>query len=396
MRPEIDCYLSRKLTKNLDELIIKKWDVLISCSGTIGNVGFGSESFAGKALSQDAIRLRAADPETAGYVLAFLRCRYGRLQLIQATYGSVIKHIEPEHLERILIPELAGLQTEIGKRIVGAYEMRDAANSLLSEADANLHRMLDLPYLSKIAPITEGPVILKPRASTLAKRFEASFHDPIAQKAEKILAKSGYEITRLADRRVTKEIRAITKFRKRVYVPTGGIPMLSSKQLMQIDPVDVKRLAKGAHTKDLPEIALKKGMVTVSCSGTIGRVQIVPAYMESWTANQHATRIVASDSMNPGFLYAWLASDYGQKLTKRYAYGSVILEIDRDMIGSIQIPFPEKKIRDRVGDLVLRANELRDSAWQLERESIEEMERIIEKRATKRPASSISLVTEPQ
>jgi hypothetical protein len=44
---------------------------------------------------------------------------------------------------------------------------------------------------------------------------------------------------------------------------------------MQIDPVDVKRLAKGAHTKDLPEIALKKNMVTISRSGTIGRVQII-------------------------------------------------------------------------------------------------------------------------
>ena len=33
----------------------------------------------------------------------------------------------------------------------------------------------------------------------------------------------------------------ITKFRKRVYVPKGGIPFLSSKQLFQIDPIDVKR-----------------------------------------------------------------------------------------------------------------------------------------------------------
>ena len=58
------------------------------------------------------------------------------------------------------------------------------------------------------------------------------------------------------DRRVTKEIRPITKFRERTYVEKGGIPLLSSKQIFQIDPIDIKRLAKGAHTKDLPEIQL--------------------------------------------------------------------------------------------------------------------------------------------
>ena len=39
----------------------------------------------------------------------------------------------------------------------------------------------------------------------------------------------------------------------------------------------VKALAKGAHTKDLPEIELRAGMVLVTCSGTIGKVQIVPS-----------------------------------------------------------------------------------------------------------------------
>ena len=39
MRPEVDAYISRNKTKRLNELIIKPWDVLICCSGTIGNIG---------------------------------------------------------------------------------------------------------------------------------------------------------------------------------------------------------------------------------------------------------------------------------------------------------------------------------------------------------------------
>lgn len=385
MRPDIEYYLSKKLTKRLDHLVIKKWDVLISCSGTIGNVGLASGSFAGTALSQDAIRLRAGDPETAGYITAFLRCKYGRLQIAQATYGSVIKHIEPLHLRRIHIPELKEARRQIGSQIVKAYELRDEANKLLDEADSKLHTLLNLPLLADTCSEKPGPVIVRQRASKLSFRFDGSFHDPIAKAAEKLLRKSDCEIVQLNDPRVTREIRAITKFRKRVYVPKGGIPMLSSKQLMQIDPVDIKRLAKGAHTKDLPEIALKRDMVTVSCSGTIGRVQIIPPYMEGWTANQHATRLIAGSEVSPGYLYAWLTSDYGQRLLKRYSYGSVILEVDRDMIGSVSIPLPPNGIQKKIGDLVLHANELRNQAWRIERDAIQELENHIESGLTRRP-----------
>jgi len=385
MRPDIEYYLSKKLTPRLDHLIIKKWDVLISCSGTIGNVGLASGSFAGTALSQDAIRLRAADPETAGYVTAFLRCKYGRLQIVQATYGSVIKHIEPLHLRRIHIPELKEARPQIGSQIVKAYELRDEANKLLDEADSKLHTLLKLPPLADAFSEKPGPVVVHQRASKLSFRFDSSYHDPVAKTAERILRKSGVEICSLGDPSVTMEIRPITKFRKRVYVPNGGIPLLSSKQLMQIDPVDVKRLAKGAHTKDLPEIALRKDMVTISRSGTIGRVQIIPAYMEGWAGSEHATRIIAAAGMNPGYLYAWLSSDYGQRLVKRNSYGSVILEIDKEMLESVSIPTPSTATCNKIGDLVLHANELRDQAWRIERDAIQELENLIEGGMTRRP-----------
>jgi type I restriction enzyme, S subunit len=385
MKPDIQYYLSKKLTDRLDHLVIKKWDVLISCSGTIGNVSLASASFAGIALSQDAIRLRAKDAETAGYITAFLRCRFGRLQIVQATYGSVIKHIEPLHLQRIQIPEFQGTRNQIGSQVVRAYELRDEANKLLEEADSKLHALLKLSPLSDVYSVKSGPIIVRQRASKLSFRFDGSFHDAVAKAAEKVLRKSDWEIATLGDPRVTREIRPITKFRKRVYVPHGGIPLISSKQLMQIDPVDIKRLAKGAHTKDLPEIALNRDMVTVSRSGTIGRVQIIPAYMEGWAGSEHATRLLAGSEVSPGYLYAWLASDYGQRLLKRHSYGSVILEVDKEMIASVPIPLPPTATRNKIGDHVMRANELRDQAWRIEQDAIRELESLIESGSTRRP-----------
>jgi type I restriction enzyme, S subunit len=378
LRPRIDRYLSRKHTKNLDKLLIQKWDVLMSCSGTIGNISLAGETFTEKALSQHAIRLRTDDSDTSGYITAFLRSRFGRPQLIQATYGSVIVHIEPAHLKRVLIPDLAPIRRiAIGRLMCKAVELRDEANRLLDEADRLLHDRLNLPYLNTISPKGKSSSIAKIKASQLMGRLEGSFHDPMAIAAENQLHKLGIEITVTGDSKVTNEVRAITKFRTRTYVEKGGIPMLSSKQLFQIDPVGVKKLAKGAHTKDLPEIQLQKNTIAVTRSGTIGRVQIIPAYMANWTASEHATRFIASEKMNAGYLYAWLASDYGYCLIKRYSYGSVILEVDKAMFSSVPIPLPEASIRDEIGNLVLKANQLRDEAWRHEQDAIEKLENLI-------------------
>lgn len=383
LRPKIDHYLSRKHTTKLDKLLIQKWDVLISCSGTIGNISLASNYFVGKALSQHVIRLRSNDADTAGFIAAFLRSRYGRPQLTQSIYGSVVDHIEPKHLERTLIPDLPPIRRiAIGRLMCKAGELRDEANQLLDQADRLLHERLNLPYLKNIAPDKESYTIAKIKASELMGRLEGSFHDPIARAAEKQLKKLSVEVTTVGNPRVTKEVRAITRFRKRTYVEKGGIPLLSSKQLFQVDPIDVKHLAKGAHTKDLPEIQLQENMIAVTCSGTIGRVQIIPAYMANWTANQHANRLLAADNMNTGYLYAWLASDYGYSLITRHSYGSVILEFDRFMLASVHIPLPEASICNEIGDLVLKANKLRDEAWQNEQDAINKLENLITKKQT--------------
>lgn len=383
LKPEAGRYLSRKLTANPEKFTIVMWDVLISRSGTIGNIGLATKTLAGKALSEDAIRLRSEDADTAGYITAFLRSHYGRLQLTQATYGSVVVHIEPEHLERVLIPDLPPIRKiAIGRLMCEAGEHRDKANQLLDEADKLLHERLNLPYLNTLQADNTGHTRTIVKASQLTGRLEASYHNPLALQAEQQLQQLPIEITTIGDERITKEVRAITKFRKRVYVEQGGIPMLSSKQLFQIAPIGVKKLAKGAHTKDLPEIQLETNMICVTCSGTIGRVQIIPAYMSNWTANQHATRFIAASNMNPGYLYAWLASDYGNLLITRCSYGSVILEVDLGMFSSVSIPLPDTAIIKEIGNLVLKANQLRDEAWRKEQEAINQLENLIKKSNT--------------
>jgi len=377
MRPNSGAFLSRKLTKNLNRLLVKEWDVLISCSGTVGNVALAGRRMEGYALSQHAIRVRSEQPDIAGFVTAFLRSKLGRPQLTGASYGSVVVHIEPEHLARVWIPKTHPItESSIGLLMREACEMRDKANKLIDDADKLLRERLKLPRLAdlgrKIKQLGNAVSI-----RNLNGRLDGSYHDPLAELAAEKVRKTCKDVTTVGNPAVSKEIRPITKFRKRVYVERGGIPMLNSKQILQVDPVDIKRLAKGAHTKDLPEIMLEKNTILITRSGTIGRVQIVPPYMQGWTASEDATRIFAAEGMNAGYLFAWLSSDYGSKLLARHSYGSVILKIDKDMIASVPFPLADENTREEIGSLVLNANNLRDEAWRKEQQAIGQVEALV-------------------
>lgn len=367
LRPERGNYLSLK-TPRLEALKVQPWEVLVSCSGTIGNVSLASPRMSEWAVSQHVIRITAADRDTAGYVAAFLRSSWGRPQLAGMTYGSVVQHIEPAHLRRVWIPDLPVIRRiAIGRAFVDAALKRDEANNKLDEADALLCASLKLPPLP--AP-KKGPVVSTVLAANWGTRLDASFHNPIARWVERQLHASGFPVVPLSDSRLTKAINGVTKFRTRVYVAQGGIPLLSSKQLFQVDPIEIKRLAKGAHECDLEEICLSENMIAITRSGTIGRVQIVPKYMHGWANSEHTIRAIPSSEKYAGYLYAWLSSAYGQALIARYSYGSVIVEIDRFMVGEIPVPMLPDAKRNAIANLVLDANRLRDEAWTLEQDML--------------------------
>ena len=61
----------------------------------------------------------------------------------------------------------------------------------------------------------------------------------------------------------------------------------------------------------------------------------------------------------------------------RYSYGSVIVELDRHMVGEILVPVLPSAERKAIAKLVLDANRLRDEAWTLEQEALKSLRREI-------------------
>lgn len=311
-------------------------------------------------------------------------CRW-KIVNLWSNDGFVETAVYPTRFKRIYVDRRYGIpfflpspiiKHKIHEFIMDSFSLRDESNSLIDEAEGLLISELKLPPIDEIkskhfngkAAFKNFPVKL----SKIDNRIDASYHVPIVNAIMSHLDKYAEEVTTLDDSRISKEITLPGRF-KRVYVEEGqGVVFFGGKQLFELDPSNKKYLALIHHTKRIKEeLTLKENMIMITCSGTIGKVTIVPRHWENWTANQHILRVVPTDDSIAGYIYAWLSTDYGYELIKRFTYGSVVDEINDNHASRIQIPLlKSKKVQDQINNLILEANKKRYDAYLLEKKAI--------------------------
>lgn len=382
IKPIPDGYISHLTKTNIEALRVKKGQVLMTCSGTIGKVSYVSETLNNKIFSHDLLRIDCKETVDQGYIYAYLKSRIGNKILLTNSYGAVITHIEPEHLATVPIPNASqDIKKKIHDLIVYSFELRDDSNRLIDEAMKLLVHELNLPEIDvlKEQSATDNDVVenFSVRLSELAGRVDASYHVPIVKKIIDHLKKYAGEVTTLENSDVCAEIILPGRF-KRVYVDEGyGRVFIGGKQIRELDPSNKKYLSL-VHHKDriAKQLELHENMTLITCSGTIGKVALVGRQWENWTANQHIIRVVPASKEIAGYLYVFLLSDYGYALITHYTYGSVVDEIDDNHVRQIPIPLLKNRgVQDKINSLALLANQKRYEAYKLEKKALEIMDK---------------------
>jgi len=375
--PQPNLYISKLTSTDIERLKVKKGQILLTCSGTIGNVTLVSETLNNLIFSHDLIRITAKEGTDTGYIYAFLKTQTGNVLINTNNYGAVVQHIEPDHLKSIVIPDP---DTEIKKKvnslILDSFELRDQSNDLIREAEKLLISELKLPpldefnpkYLDKKSAIKSFEVKL----SKVEGRLDAANHLPIVSAILKHLHKHAEEVTMLGDNNISQIILLPGRF-KRVYVEEGqGVVFFGVKQLFELDPSGKKYLSLSRHEERInKELKIKENTILISRSGTIGRINITPKHWKGWVASEHIIRLAPTNDSIAGYIYCWLASDYGYELITRFKYGAVVDEIDSNQVSQVEIPLlANKGAQKKINDLVLEANQRRYSAYLLEQQAI--------------------------
>ena len=360
-----------------DKFALKKGQILLSRSGTIGNVNYVNSTLENYFVSEHAIRIICK--EYSGYVYTFLKSKEGRVLVKSNMFGAVISQLEPEHLNHIPIPNPPPiLKQKIHDLIEESFNLQDESNELMDAAQASLKAILQLPSIDALKERTKqfdktaGVLNYSVSSSAVIDRLDGSYYDPIVKAIEQHIAKTAKEIVKVGDSRISKSIILPGRF-KRVYVEEGdGVPFIGGKQIFELDPNNKKYLSPMRHENRIKgELTLRENMIVITCSGTIGKVTIVPKHWDGWTANQHIIRVVPPNDEIAGYLHAWLSSDYAYPLITRYTHGAVIDEINDVQVSEIVVPLlHDKKMQCEINDRVLEANRKRTEAYNLEQEAL--------------------------
>lgn len=369
-------YISPATDADIEELEIKKGTLLLTRSGTIGNCAIASKTLQNKVFSDDIIRISFHDEIYLGYVYAFLRTKIGSVLINTNKYGAVVSHIEPEHLQNILIPDPPDmLKKQIHELIMKSYELRDESNELLDKAEKLLIEELELPPIDDFKPKyfyeTSELKNYTVRLSELQGRLDASHHVPIVKAIIEHLNEHALEVTTIGDPRISKRVILPSRF-KRVYVEEGqGIKFLGGKEILELDPITDKFLSVRHHKKIIDEeLFIKANSILTTSRGTLGKVVLAPKHFEGWAISDNLIQIVP-DTGVAGYLYVFLNSDYGYNLINSFGYGSVVNALEVIHVCEIPVPFlKNSEIQGTINQLALEANDKRYEAYKLEQEAI--------------------------
>lgn len=381
-------FLSRQLTSRLERLLVSSGTIMVSCSGTIGNVALCTPDIDGMAVSQHAIRV-VTDKQWSGVIYCFLESDLGQFLVTRNKSGSVIESIYEGDVANLPLPLLpAALRTELTRLLDESCQLRATANRLLDEAIADVQHQCYLPdigdfhesHVNGDQPLTfvhsAAKRLFDESLGFGERRLDATYHEPAAVAVARYILSHGRG-HRLGDLLVA--VRNST-LRKRNYVDDSelGVALIGGKQLMQWRPHGLKYLSK-ALTRNLSNETAERGWTIVSCGGTLGRCQYIHRNFEGWAMSQDVMRIIPDESnVASGFIYAFLASEYGQIQIQSRGYGSVIPRLRDFQFNSIAIPLPDDK-GEAIHEKVVSAYDARGDAHDLEDEAFRLFETAIER-----------------
>lgn len=364
-------YISKKYSPYLEDLELKKDWILITRSGTLGKVIFTNSDLESKIGTDDLVRIKPKENKIKkGFLYAFLASRYGYGLLTQSSYGGVVKHIEPHHVENIKIPVFPNdEQVKIDNLIINASNFRVKANKFLIEA---------IEYFENLIGHSDANlgcqfgIVKSESINQFYKRFDAQYQ--LLNKTLKNEKKDNLKYEKISK---YADSIFVGGRGKRVYVE-NGVPFLSSSEMMLYNP---KRSCKkvSTTTPGLNLMTVSEKDILISRSGTVGNSVLVGNDLADTAVSEHALRLVINQKkISSNYVFCFLRTKYGIKSLESSSFGSVIITLNEDLIGNINMPIVGKEDQDKISALIEKHINFLDQSVELENQAIDIVEKEIE------------------
>lgn len=326
-------HLSLRRSANLEELVLERDTLLLTCSGrNLGPVVAVDAYLRRFALSHDVIRIRIPDPQTRWVALTFLNSPVGQELIRRDRSGSVIDHIGVHDAEAIPMPALDGLTRHATAALAGAaVRAREQARIILDHAA--------VAFESGLAPLERT----RPAGGWTVMSSEIHDRVDAAPYAPPTMAWAGAELvaggTRLGD--VARVDKPASRYKAYHVSAKYGEPFLAGGQTGQWAVIGAKHMADRVFD-DPDRYRLRAGQVVFPADGRahhgLGRCSMVTSERDGWLASEHVIRLTARPGVDPGWLFAAVSSEQVQEQIQSLARGSVVDTLYSNDLENVVLP----------------------------------------------------------
>lgn len=358
IRPRPRKWLAPGRVNDLETRYVRPGWILVTRSGSVGDAILSNSLHEGHIVSDDLLRVQADEPEELGYLYAFLRTSYGRSMMRSSKYGSVVKHLQPEHLEKVPVPLLNDrIREQVGERASRASRLRDEAMERFRKAEV----LYEQGVGGDAEPSPDASyTVAASRVFGRQRRLDSYHYNRDAEGILQRLRETGKEVAPL--RSVTADVFGVARF-KHVYAE-DGIPYLDSEDLFKVNP-EITKFIPRATKKNPDTYYVERDWLLMACSGQIyglnGSVVLANEWHENKIVSNHVLRIVPSEGgARPGFLRVVLGHPaLGWPLVTRCAFGTSVPEIAPEDVRDLPVIRLGQTAEDEIADLVESAEGLR-------------------------------------
>jgi type I restriction enzyme S subunit len=308
-----------------------------------------------------------------------LSSKFGVPLVVGGTYGAIIQHIEPEHIADLAVPRLGRkLEQKAHELVQRAASLRVDANRLLRGVAERFDSLVDGIELKGRR---ETPRISVVRSSSIQRRFDAQFHDPL--------------VWAVRERLASKQHTTIGEWCTRIFLPgifkrihvedvAYGAPYYTGATLFWMEPQPKGVLSR--KTTLFEQVQMDEGTVLVQAfgqeGGLTGRAVWVGRHLAGSTTTHMLVRLRTEVKEDTAYLFGFLQSDAAYRQIASLTYGGSIPHFDEAGIASVVLPLFPPSERRVIAQQVLTAVASRDDALDAERDARALIEDAIEKGAT--------------
>jgi type I restriction enzyme S subunit len=370
----------------LSYLRVEPGMTLISCSGTVGRMCYARDDMAGFWSSQDVLKVVADQQRILpGYLYAFLYSRYGLPMITGQASGTMVRHLEPDHITELPVPRfVADLERRIHALIEEAAVLRTAFQAGVAKAtrdlftSAGLGSLLDLQWHaqrrdlgftgSSVNSTTLRALNFSPRALSLLNALGSVPHRTLGE-----ICSAG-------------QLSRGGRFKRIDSNSQHGVLLLGQRQGFWLRPegrwvalTASERLSARAEDES----------ILIASQGTLGEnevfcraIFVTGSWQQRFIFSEHFLRVVSSDPEIPGaYLFAFLRSHVVFRILRTMSTGGKQQDIHPELCRQLPVPECTAADRERIAEIVRRAYRDRDEGDAKEDEALALLDEAVKKAA---------------